>query len=699
MKLAFCLFKYFPYSGLSRDFMRIMLECCERGHDIHIFASEWQGPRPDGVRITLLPTRSWLMNHARNTSFYRKVKPHLRDGAFDAVIGFNKMPGLDIYYGADYCYVGRATPRYSRLYRLTPRYHHFHTFERAVFGLQSQTNILSLSEREKTVYQQFYGTPDHRFHLLPPTLDKTRRRTFDSHAMRSKVRGDLGISSDQHLLLFVGSGFKTKGLDRAINALASLPTALRSQCRLFVIGQDNASYFERLAANLALQDNVRFLGGRDDIPELLSAGDLMIHPAYSENTGTVLLEAITSGLPVLTTDVCGYAPHIEKANAGVVLKSPFSQARLDQQLVSMLQSSQRAVWSANGLAYGENLDLYQMPETAATVIERWTELRKEANDISVVEMEKGTSLYLRSDFRELQGPAQNFDDIMALNGEVIRKAPGRKTKRFSRNNEAFYIKAHTGVGWQEILKNLLYFRLPVLGATNEWHGIHWIRRLGIDTLSIAGYGTTSGNPAKLRSFILTDEISGAISLEDFCGQWSTHPPRTAAQIQLKRALIQRVAEIARAMHTSGANHRDFYLCHFLLKTDDLNLVAQTHRKANNHIEQGQNDSAATSSQDLRLYLIDLHRMQLRRRTPTRWVVKDIAGLFYSAMDIQLSKSDLLRFIKEYRARPLRDIMRDEQNFWRRVETRAVNLYASEARRAQRRAMMEARSAQSTASTG
>ncbi|WP_163066577.1 glycosyltransferase, partial [Acinetobacter baumannii] len=68
-----------------------------------------------------------------------------------------------------------------------------------------------------------------------------------------------------------------------------------------------------------LNDQVQILKGRSDIPRFLLGADLLIHPAYNENTGTVLLEALVSGLPVLVTDVCGYAHYIAEADAGRVL--------------------------------------------------------------------------------------------------------------------------------------------------------------------------------------------------------------------------------------------------------------------------------------------------------------------------------------------------------------------------------------------
>jgi UDP-glucose:(heptosyl)LPS alpha-1,3-glucosyltransferase len=99
------------------------------------------------------------------------------------------------------------------------------------------------------------------------------------------------------------------------------------------------------------------------------ASDLLLHPAYNENTGTVLLEAVVSGLPVLTTDVCGYADYITKANAGIVLPSPFQQAQFNQSLNEMLLSPMRARWRENGLAFSQKADIYSMPERAVDVIE------------------------------------------------------------------------------------------------------------------------------------------------------------------------------------------------------------------------------------------------------------------------------------------------------------------------------------------
>jgi UDP-glucose:(heptosyl)LPS alpha-1,3-glucosyltransferase len=101
----------------------------------------------------------------------------------------------------------------------------------------------------------------------------------------------------------------------------------------------------------------------------LLGADLLVHPAYNENTGTVLLEALVAGLPVLCSAVCGYAHYIDQAAGGRVIPEPFSQATMDDFLQKMLvDREQRAAWQRNALAWAESADIYSNAERAADVI-------------------------------------------------------------------------------------------------------------------------------------------------------------------------------------------------------------------------------------------------------------------------------------------------------------------------------------------
>ena len=124
------------------------------------------------------------------------------------------------------------------------------------------------------------------------------------------------MADDSYMILMVGSGFRTKGTDRAMRAFAALPAPIRHNARMVIIGKDNFRPFIRLAKRLGIADRIIFFHGRDDIPRFLFSADLLVHPAYRETAGIVLIEAMAAGLPVLATDICGYSPYIERADAG-----------------------------------------------------------------------------------------------------------------------------------------------------------------------------------------------------------------------------------------------------------------------------------------------------------------------------------------------------------------------------------------------
>jgi UDP-glucose:(heptosyl)LPS alpha-1,3-glucosyltransferase len=368
MQLAFALYKYFPYGGLQRDFLRIALECQQRGHAIRVYTPIWDGEIPAGFDVRVVPVKA-LFNHRRNVKFTTWMQADLARDPVDRLIGFNKMPGLDVYYAADGCFEDKAQNLRNPLYRRWGRYRHFAEYERAVFGAESKTEILMISQVQQPLFIKHYHTPLQRFHLLPPGIAADRRAPANAAEIRAGFRREFQLADHDLLLVQIGSGFKTKGLDRSIRALAALPSGLKQRTRLMVIGQDDPRSFQLLARRLGVAGQLQMLKGRSDIPRFLLGADLLIHPAYNENTGTVLLEALVAGLPVLTSEVCGYAHYIAEADCGRVLAEPFAQAALDHLLADMLADDQRrAFWSRNGLAYADCADLYSLPQKAADVI-------------------------------------------------------------------------------------------------------------------------------------------------------------------------------------------------------------------------------------------------------------------------------------------------------------------------------------------
>ena len=174
MQLVFCFYKYFPFGGLQRDFMRIALACQARGHAIRVYTLEWTGDVPAGFEVVRVPVRA-LSNARRYAKFTDWVEKDLKRRPADRVVGFNKMPGLDVYFAADPCYEEKARTLRNSLYRMSGRYRHFAAYERAVFAPESRTEILMISSLQQPFFEKHYATPARRFHLLPPGISPDRR--------------------------------------------------------------------------------------------------------------------------------------------------------------------------------------------------------------------------------------------------------------------------------------------------------------------------------------------------------------------------------------------------------------------------------------------------------------------------------------------------------------------------------------------
>ncbi len=367
MRIAFVVSLWFPFGGMQRSLLRIAQACVARGHQVDIYTGEWQGERPDDIGVIELDTKA-ATNHRSNDLLAERFAAAIADQDYACRVGFTKVPGLDVYYAADPCYAARVEETKHPLYKLLPRYRAFCRQEGAVFSPGVTTELMLIAHQEKDKFIRHYGTEPGRFHLLPPGINRERLISADADKDRVEIREEFGVAADGLLLLAVGSRFRTKGIDRVIQALAALPDALKRRCRLLVVGHGKAGPLQRLAASLKVAEQVIFAGTRDDVNRFYRGADYLIHAPRSENTGTVLIEAMICGLPVLVTENCGFAGHVAAANAGITIPEPFEQQRLNNGLLELLQSGSREEWMVNGPGYCENTDLYSLIERAADVI-------------------------------------------------------------------------------------------------------------------------------------------------------------------------------------------------------------------------------------------------------------------------------------------------------------------------------------------
>lgn len=369
MKLAFCLFKYFPFGGLERDFLRIAHTCLTAGHTVHVYIQTWEGPIPANIKLITISV-SALTNAMRAKQFEKKLSVYLETEKYDLVIGFNKLPKLDIYFAADPCYKAEALKKHGLWYFLLPHARQYMALEKAVFSPQSKTTILLLNPTHQQAFVQHYQTPASRFVTLFPGIAQDRKRPDNQTALRLSFRQQLGIAENDKILLMVGSNFHLKGVMRALYGLSSLPEKLKKTTYLWIVGKDNDKPFKKLAKKLGILHQVRFFGPREDVMTFYATADLLLHPAHQETAGMVLIEAIVAGLPILTTDNCGYAYYVTQAKAGISMPMPFEQDNFNRTVQLLLsQKNQLAQYRQCALDYANQQNLFSLDQQVLNAIE------------------------------------------------------------------------------------------------------------------------------------------------------------------------------------------------------------------------------------------------------------------------------------------------------------------------------------------
>jgi UDP-glucose:(heptosyl)LPS alpha-1,3-glucosyltransferase len=328
-KFALIIYKYFPYGGAQRDMLHLAKSLTKKGHDVEIITMNWDGEKPSNkIKIHILKSIG-LFNYLKYKNFHRQALEYLKQNKDLVSIAFSKLSGFNFYYAADSCFKEKNKNSFKNF---LPRNKFFLEQEELVFKKNSATKILSISERENQIYQSHFGTEEERFIFVPPFIDK---KFFISSGDENNI-GEKIFGNSKNILLFIGSGFKTKGLDRAIQAFSKLPDEIMKNFNFLIIGKDNPKKYLKTIKKIRLTSCIKIIPGYDDIPKAMRESCALIHPARNENTGLILLEALSQSLPIITTDRCGYSPFVKKDKFSKVLDSPFSQIELNKTLLDLV---------------------------------------------------------------------------------------------------------------------------------------------------------------------------------------------------------------------------------------------------------------------------------------------------------------------------------------------------------------------------
>jgi len=328
MKIALIRKYYTNFGGAERYTAALAEHLLDAGHEVHVFANEWKiGKEETAVgqivfhRVPMLKGLSVL----EVLSFALNSRRMLKRERFDIIHSFERTIYQDVYRAGDGCHREwliqrkKIDPWYKTITNaINPLHLSLLWIEKKIFREGNYRVIIAISKRGKEEIAKHYGVPPEKIKVIYNAIDMDRFDFKNKAKTRAEVRKAIGIPEDAPLFIFVGSGFRRKGLPATIRAL----TRLDARMSLMVIGRDGTAHYRSLAKKEGVEKRVFFMGPVVDVERYYCASDLFVFPTVYEPFGNVCLEAMAAGLPVVTSRISGASEVLDEGKNGYVIEDP-----------------------------------------------------------------------------------------------------------------------------------------------------------------------------------------------------------------------------------------------------------------------------------------------------------------------------------------------------------------------------------------
>ncbi len=348
MKIALAHKRLDLRGGTERDFYRTAEGLRDLGHEVHLFCAEFKIPAPEGTFAHKVPVVA-LGRTARLWSFAIMAPKVILPHRCDVVIGFGRMIRQDVVRsggGSHRVFIEkmkRGEGRWRRLWHRLSLYHRsVLAIERRQFRAGNYKKIFAISEEVKRELTTTYAVPQEKIAVIHSGVDHERFRPDRRGHGRDRIRREWGIPAAVPVALFVGNGFQRKGIDRLLRAWESPDLA---EIYLLIVGEDAGRSRYIAWAKRAAPGRIVFAGRQTAVEDYYAAADLLVLPALQEAFGNVVLEALASGLPVVTSRTVGAAEVLTGDLEQGIVADPDDKRQLAQRILKMLDQDRWSDWS------------------------------------------------------------------------------------------------------------------------------------------------------------------------------------------------------------------------------------------------------------------------------------------------------------------------------------------------------------------
>ena len=359
MKIAIIRQKFVLYGGAEQFVQGYIQQLAEAGHDIHIFANQWSSS--DHPNIHLHHVRAFKLNSfIRTLSFAWFAARAVGKESFDIIQSHEKTWKQNVYRVGDGCHKEWLDQRkrfLPALKRFSLSYNPFHRLilklEKNIFESGQCKKFIAISQMVKNDILKHYHCPQENISVVYNGVDLTRFHPENKNLYRENIRKELEIPINSVLILFVGSGFERKGLKAILQATQYFKS---KDWKLVIMGKGKwKKYIHFVPENLRSQ--IIYKEPVPDIEKYYAAADIFALPSIYEPFGNANLEALASGLPVITTRHCGAADIIQHRLNGLIVETPESSEEVAENINHLFDPTVRQSMGQNGRALAEHFSV------------------------------------------------------------------------------------------------------------------------------------------------------------------------------------------------------------------------------------------------------------------------------------------------------------------------------------------------------
>ncbi len=647
MKLALVIKTFSRRAGGAEGYsVNLAEELSRRGIETHVFAHRWSEPVPDGVVVHHVPMIGFS-SLFKIATFPWFASRRINRNDFDAVVGLTPLFSQDVYRVGEGLHPDVLRSRYPSLGKRLARYANpkhllILALERRLFSPDRTAAVITNSALVRERVIRLYGYPPARVHALHNGVDRERFAPRRESAERKAEREGWGIAEDVPALLFIANDFERKGLRTLVDALGR-PILKNAPWRLIVVGKDRPASYRRRAESLGIADRFVFLGTSDRMDRIYAAGDCLVLPTLYDPFANVCIEAMASGLPVITTRANGASELITDGCEGWVIGRADDLAGLARRIADVLRNR---AWEEMGRRARHRVESLSWAAHADRFLSVVESLDKENGRTLTETNASAVNLWIDPAAHPTlsRHGLDSLDGVMGFSGgeEFKRKESRTVTRAWLQEGDRrtqIYIKRHRGDGDS--------------GARREWENILLFREASLPTLEPLAFGEGERSGEKV-SFLITRGLSNATWLDLYMKEHFCRPIKPDA-IRRKREILCQVAGLARRMHDAGYIHRDLNLAHIFVEERPDGALEYT--------------------------FIDLGRVVRRPLRFRRWVIRDLATFDADLKPAYATRSDRLRLYLAYSG--VSGLEDSDKRMIRRILRKSRRIAARDRRRLER----------------